>query len=160
MMIIYHYNVKNCLMIFFYILQKLQSLNARLGLFHTDWPNAPGSWLRWDQAQVFLVFILLGSISSCFSNWIHVACKNKTQNINIWKKCDLICALFQDKLRYFETPKGINIAEKNAVEDNKLKDAKFMKLEKKAKKIGARVVMIEDESEEEEETMTMNIQDM
>ena len=68
--------------------------------------------------------------------------------------------LFQNKEVYFETPKGRKIVEQNAAEDKKLKDAKIRKLEKKAKNIGARVVMIEDESEEEQETMTMNIQDM
>ena len=60
---------------------------------------------------------------------------------------------FQDKDDYFETPKGRKIVEQNAEEDKKLMDAKFKKLEKKAKKIGARVVMIEDESEKGEETM-------
>ena len=41
------------------------------------------------------------------------------------------------------------MVEQNAAEDKKLIDAKFKKLEKKAKKIGARVVMIENEKEEE-----------
>ena len=53
------------------------------------------------------------------------------------------------------TAKGRKIVEQNAEEDKKLKDAKLRKLEKKAKKIGARVVMIEDESGEGEETMML-----
>ena len=61
----------------------------------------------------------------------------------------------QNKLDYFATPKGRKIVEQNAEEDKKLIDAKFGKLEKKAKKIGARVVMIEDESGEGEETMML-----
>ena len=63
--------------------------------------------------------------------------------------------LFQNKGEYFESPKGRKIIEQNAAEDKKLIDAKFRKLEKKAKKIGARVVMIEDEREEGEETMML-----
>ena len=63
---------------------------------------------------------------------------------------------FQYKYKYFaDTAKGRKIYEQNAEEDKKLIDAKFKKLEKKAKKIGARVVMIEDESEEGEETMML-----
>ena len=62
---------------------------------------------------------------------------------------------FQKKEYYFETPKGIKIVEQNAVEDKKLIDAKFKRLEKKARQIGARVVMNEDENEEEEETLML-----
>ena len=90
----------------------------------------------------------------CLRKWTQIAC-NALQWWKISEKNNLIGALFQDKDEYFATPKGKKIVEQNAAEDKKLKDAKFRKLEKKAKKIGARVVMIENEREEEEETMML-----
>ena len=59
------------------------------------------------------------------------------------KKHNLIGALFQSKEDYFETPRGRKIFEQNSAEYKKLIDVKFKRLEKKAEKIGAKVVMEE-----------------
>ena len=138
-MIIYHYN-------FWYF--------AEIAIFKCKaWPLPYRLTERsWIMAEVKLIrtcflgfHIIIGFNGLLLENWTQIVCKNETQHINIWEKNNLIGALFQDKDEYFATPKGKKIVEQNAAEDKKLIDAKFKKLEKKAKKIGARVMMMKGE---------------
>ena len=70
-----------------------------------------------------------------------------------------LCFCFQEKTEYFQTLRGREIIEENSKKEKELQDVELKKLQKRAAKIGARVVMnvqqpgeqmLENESKETE----------